>query len=189
MIRDKQIRPCTSRGLVACLRPVCTDAKSNQAWSLVYKLPPPLKGEGEKTFIFSSSAALISVSEDISIPNVINIVKPSVVIPSVSVPSTSSWNPSAWGTWPFITISGISGEQHRNIHLSLLKYNIKNTSASFFIVLNHYEHLHLTRVLPQLQTSPTCWCPSSSSTSASSSMWTATTCTTKSRTSLCEDVG
>ena len=99
--------------LSGCWRSWAAQAELNQAWSALWLR------ETEKTcdrpiypqtnFLFSP-AALISVSEDISIPSVINVVKPSVVIPSVSVPSTSVWNPSSWGTWPFITISGISGE-------------------------------------------------------------------------------
>ena len=125
VVRDKQIRPC-DRGIVwseadntGCLFEASFAPMQNptrhraRATSCLLDL----RGAVEKTalfilrLIFFSPAALISVSEDISIPNVINIVKPSVVIPSVSVPSTSSWNPSAWGTWPFITISGISGAQ------------------------------------------------------------------------------
>ena len=37
----------------------------------------------------------------------VNIVKP-VNIPTVSVP-TSSWKPDNFATWPFITITGVSG--------------------------------------------------------------------------------
>ena len=36
-------------------------------------------------------------------------------------PSTSAWNPSAWATWPFITISGISGAPIRNFLSTYLK--------------------------------------------------------------------
>ena len=38
----------------------------------------------------------------------VNIVKPTVNVPTVSVP-TSSWKPDQWATWPFITITGVSG--------------------------------------------------------------------------------
>ena len=39
----------------------------------------------------------------------VNIVKPTVNVPTVSVP-TSSWKPDQWATWPFITITGVSGK-------------------------------------------------------------------------------
>ena len=117
------------------------------------ELPPPAPSRRTERkhatalfIIFSSPAALISVSEDISIPNVINVVKPSVVIPSVSVPSTSSWNPSAWGTWPFITISGISGAQRFPISDELQIFRC-DKPLSYNLSLASYKH-HLPVGLP-----------------------------------------
>ena len=38
----------------------------------------------------------------------VNIVKPTINVPTISVP-TSSWKPDNLGTWPYITIGGVSG--------------------------------------------------------------------------------
>ena len=64
--------------------------------------------------MFHISVAAITQSDiNIVIPPVpVNIVKPTVNVP-VSVP-TSSWKPDQWATWPFITITGVSGSCHAN---------------------------------------------------------------------------
>ena len=56
------------------------------------------------------SVSALTQSQDINvvIPP-ITISKPPASSVSVSVP-TSSWKPSQWATWPFITITGVSGE-------------------------------------------------------------------------------
>ena len=116
MVRDKQIRPCshgiawTEADYTGCLFEASLHrCKIRPSMELAL---PALRGR-EKTcdrsiYNFLSPAALISTSEDISIPSIVNIVPPSVVIPAVSVP-TSSWTPDTWGTWPFVTISGVGG--------------------------------------------------------------------------------
>ena len=65
-------------------------------------------------FFFSVSA--IAQSGDIIsdiIVNPVNIVKPTVNVPTVVSVPTSSWTPSQWATWPFITITGVSGKNIR----------------------------------------------------------------------------
>ena len=57
-------------------------------------------------FLFSVALNPALDIQDIIPP--VNIVKPTVNVPTVSVP-TSSWKPDQWATWPFITITGVSG--------------------------------------------------------------------------------
>jgi len=66
-----------------------------------------------------TTAAAVTTAGDISniLPPVV-VVKPSVVVPTVSVP-TSSWTPDKWGTWPFITISGVSASNITYLLVSL----------------------------------------------------------------------
>ena len=61
-------------------------------------------------WLFSVSAVQQSgdIISDI-IANPVNIVKPTVNVPTVVSVPTSSWTPSQWATWPFITITGVSG--------------------------------------------------------------------------------
>jgi len=66
-----------------------------------------------------TTAAVATTAADIGpiIPPVV-VVKPSVVVPTVSIP-TSSWTPDKWGTWPFITISGVSASNITYLLVSL----------------------------------------------------------------------
>ena len=57
----------------------------------------------------------------------VNIVKPTINIPTISVP-TSSWKPDNFATWPFITITGVSGNHCDP--LALPQVMINHVSAS-----------------------------------------------------------
>ena len=59
-----------------------------------------------------SSVSALSGGGDISLPVPVlpvSIVKPAVSVPVITLP-TSSWKPDQWATWPFITITGVSGK-------------------------------------------------------------------------------
>ena len=53
--------------------------------------------------------AVLTQSDIADIIPPVNIVKPTINVPTISVP-TSSWKPDNFATWPFITISGVSGK-------------------------------------------------------------------------------
>ena len=59
------------------------------------------------------SPLLVSALSQLDVADIIppvNIVKPTINIPTISVP-TSSWKPDNFATWPFITITGVSGNR------------------------------------------------------------------------------
>ena len=56
--------------------------------------------------------AVLTQSDIADIIPPVNIVKPTINVPTISVP-TSSWKPDNFATWPFITISGVSGKISR----------------------------------------------------------------------------
>jgi len=64
-----------------------------------------------------TTASVVSIGD---ISNVIAnvVVKPISVIPPITVP-TSSWTPDKWGTWPFITIAGVSASNITYLLVSL----------------------------------------------------------------------
>jgi len=66
-----------------------------------------------------TTASAVTISGDIAniIPAVI-VKPPSIVVPTISIP-TSSWTPDKWGTWPFITISGVSASNITYLLVSL----------------------------------------------------------------------